>query len=77
MKRLMIVRGWFGLWAFLTVLFLCSCGYNSFEDITSEEGETEDSVEVIAISQLKALYVEGGVTLLTDAVVRGVVTAND
>jgi predicted methyltransferase MtxX (methanogen marker protein 4) len=78
MKRLMIVRGWFGLWALLTVLFLYSCGYNSFEDIPSEgEVETGDSVEVISISQLKSLYVEGGVTLTTDAVVRGVVTAND
>ena len=79
MRRLIFVRGLFSLWTLLTVLFLCGCDYNKFEDVTEQSGAEDkvDSVEYISLARLKSFYVDGGVTLTTDAVVRGVVTAND
>lgn len=78
MKRSMIVRGLPSLWTLLAVLFLYGCQYNEFDAVENEcVADESDSVQVVALSQLKTLYVEGGVTITTDAVVRGVVTAND
>jgi hypothetical protein len=55
------------------------CDYNKFEDVTEQSGAEDkvDSVGYISLARLKSFYVDGGVTLTTDAVVRGVVTAND
>ncbi len=79
MRRLIFVRGLFSLWTLLTVLFMFGCDYNKFEDVTEQSGAEDkvDSVGYISLARLKSFYVEGGVTLTTDAVVRGVVTAND
>ena len=79
MRRLIFVRGLFSLWTLLTVLFMFGCDYNKFEDVTEQSGAEDkvDSVGYISLARLKSFYVDGGVTLTTDAVVRGVVTAND
>ena len=74
----MIDKGLFGLCILLIVFCFVSCGYNEFDsEYESDDIPTSDSTQQISISRLKSLYVEGGVTILTDAIIRGTITAND
>ncbi len=78
MKRLAFVKKFIERLTLLVVFSFGSCGYNDFDQVDyTESMPPKDSLQQISISKLKSLYVEGGVTLVIDAVIRGVVVAND